>query len=47
MDKNLQRQMAFDEKLQKLLEEAQRFKPFNYDSIFRENNEFRKQHTLH
>ncbi len=39
--------MAFDEKLQKLLEEAQRFKPFNYDSIFRENNEFRKQHTLH
>jgi hypothetical protein len=21
-------------------------KPFNYDNVFRENNEFKKQHTL-
>ncbi len=38
--------MAFNEKLQKLLEEAQRKKPFNYDSDFIENNEFKKHNTL-
>jgi len=38
--------MAFNEKLQKLLEEAHGIKPFNYDSVFRENNELKKQHTL-
>jgi len=38
--------MAFNEKLQKLLEEAQGVKPFNHDNVFRKNNEFKKQHTL-
>jgi hypothetical protein len=28
------------------LEEAQGIKPFNYDSVFRKNREFKKQHTL-
>jgi hypothetical protein len=28
------------------LEEAQGVKPFNYDNVFRENSEFKKQHTL-
>jgi hypothetical protein len=28
------------------MEEAQGVKPFNYDSVFRENNELKKQHTL-
>ncbi len=45
MDKILQKQMAFDEKLQKLLEEAKRVKPFNYDSVFTKNIEFKKQNT--
>jgi hypothetical protein len=38
--------MAFNEKLQKLLDEAQRVKPFNYDSVLRENSEFNKQNIL-
>jgi FtsZ-binding cell division protein ZapB len=38
--------MVFNEKLQKLLEEAQGIKSFNYDNLFRENNEFKKQHIL-
>jgi hypothetical protein len=38
--------MDFNEKLQKLIEEAQGIKPFNYDNVFRENNEPEKQHTL-
>ncbi len=38
--------MAFNEKLQKLLKEAQGIKPFNYDNVFRENNELNKQNTL-
>jgi hypothetical protein len=46
MDKNLQKQIAFDEKLQKLLKEAKRVKPFNYDSVFTKNIEFDKQNTL-
>jgi hypothetical protein len=36
--------MAFNEKLQKFLKEAQRVKPFNYDNVFKENNELKKQH---
>jgi hypothetical protein len=40
MDKNLQKQMALNEKLQLLLEEARRVKPFNYDSVFIKNIEF-------
>jgi hypothetical protein len=32
--------------LQKLIEEIKKVKPFNYDSVFRENNEFKKQYTL-
>ncbi len=46
MDIYLQKQMAFNEKLQKLLEEAQGVKPFSYNNVFKENNEFKKQHTL-
>jgi hypothetical protein len=46
MDRNLQKQMAFNEKLQKLLEEAKRVKPFNYDNVFIENREFKKHNTL-
>jgi hypothetical protein len=45
MDMNLQKQMAFNEKLDKLLEETQK-KPSNYDIIFTKNSEFKKQHTL-
>jgi hypothetical protein len=37
MDMNSQRQMAFNEKLQKFLKEAQRIKPLKY--VFKENNE--------
>jgi hypothetical protein len=42
MDKNLQKQMAFNEKLQKLLEEIRKVNPFNYDYVFIKNNEFKK-----
>jgi hypothetical protein len=42
MDKNLQKHMAFNEKLNKLLEETQKKKPFNYDIIFGGNNELQK-----
>ncbi len=38
--------MAFNEKLQQNLEEAQGVKPFSYDSVLKENSEFNKQHTL-
>jgi hypothetical protein len=38
--------MAFNEKLNKLLEDIQKKKPFNYDIVFGENNEFRKQNIL-
>jgi len=46
MEKNLQKQMAFNEILNKLLEEIKKKKPFNYDTIFGENCEFRKQNIL-
>ncbi len=46
MDTNLQKQMAFNEKLKNLLEETEKKKPFNYDIVFIENNEFKKQNTL-
>jgi hypothetical protein len=42
MDKKLQKHMAFNENLQKLLEETWIVKPFNYDSVFTENNEYKK-----
>jgi hypothetical protein len=42
MDKNLYKHMAFNEKLQKLLEETRKVNLFNYDSVFIENNEFKK-----
>ncbi len=45
MDRNLHKQMAFNENLNKLMEETQE-KPFNYDIVFGENSEFRKQNTL-
>ncbi len=38
--------MAFNEELNKLLEETQKTKPFNYDIIFIEKNEFKKKNTL-
>ncbi len=38
--------MAFNEKLNKLLEDIQKKKPFNYDIVFGENNEFKKQSIL-
>ncbi len=46
MDKNLQKQVTFNEKLQKLLKEAHTIKPFNYDNVFIENNEFKKLNIL-
>jgi hypothetical protein len=42
MDRNLQKWMAFNEKLNKLLEETQNKKPFNCGTIFKENNEIKK-----
>jgi hypothetical protein len=38
--------MAFNEKLNKLLEEIQKKKPYNYDITFTKNSEFKKQNTL-
>ncbi len=38
--------MAFGEKLNKLMEEIQKKKPFNYDIVFTKNSEFKKQNTL-
>ncbi len=46
MDRNLQKWMAFNEKLNKLLEETQNKKPFNCGTIFKENNEIKKQNIL-
>jgi hypothetical protein len=46
MDRNLQKQMVFNEKLNKLLEKTQKEKPFNYDIIFGENSQLWKQNTL-
>jgi hypothetical protein len=46
MDINLQKQIAFIEKLSKLLEETHTKKPFNYDIVFGKNNELWKQNTL-
>ncbi len=38
--------MALNERLQQVLEQAQGIKPFNYDYVFRENNELKKKHNL-
>ncbi len=46
MDRNLQRQMVVNERLQQVLEQAKGIKPFNYDNVFRKNNELKKQHSL-
>jgi len=46
MDRNLQKQMAFNEKLNKHMEEIQKKKPFNYDIVFGENSELQNQNTL-
>jgi hypothetical protein len=46
MDKKLQNQLAFNGKLNKLLEETQKKKPFNYDIVFKKNSEFKKQKPL-
>jgi hypothetical protein len=42
MDKNIQKQMTFNEKLNKFLEETQKTKPFNYNIVCIKNSEFRK-----
>jgi hypothetical protein len=34
--------MAFDEKLNKLLEDTQKKKPFDYDIVFAKNSVFKK-----
>jgi hypothetical protein len=39
------KQVAFNDKLNKFLEETQRVKPFNYDSVFIDNSEYKKQNT--
>lgn len=46
MDRNLQRHKIVNERLQQILEQAQGIKPFDYDNVFNENNEFKKQHGL-
>ncbi len=46
MDKNLQKQMVFNEKLNKFLEEILLKKLFNYDIVFGENSEFKKHNIL-
>ncbi len=38
--------MAFNEILNKLLHEIQKKKPFNFDIVFKENSEFKKQNIL-
>ncbi len=38
--------MALNERLQQVLEQAHGIKPFNYDNVFIENNELKKQHSL-
>ncbi len=38
--------MAFNEILQQVLKQAQGIKPFNYDNVFKEKNELKKQHSL-
>ncbi len=38
--------MAFNQKLNKLLEETQNIKPFNYDIVITKNSEFNKNNTL-
>ncbi len=38
--------MAFNEKLNKILEELRRKKPFDYDIIFTKNSKFKKQNIL-
>jgi hypothetical protein len=40
------KQITFNEKLHKLLEETKKVKPFNFDSVFIENNEFKKKNIL-
>ncbi len=46
MDRNLQKQKVVNERLQQVLEQAKRIKPFDYDNVFKENNEHKKQHNL-
>jgi uncharacterized protein YdgA (DUF945 family) len=38
--------MAFNEKSNKLLKKTKGKKPFNYNTVFGDNGEFRKQNTL-
>jgi hypothetical protein len=43
MDRNLEKQMAFNKKLNKLLKETQNKKPFNYDIVFGEIMNYRSK----
>jgi hypothetical protein len=38
--------MVVNERLQQVLELAKGIKPFNYDNVFKNNNELKKQHSL-
>ncbi len=38
--------MVVNETLQQILEYAKGIKPFNYDNVFKKNNELKKQHSL-
>ncbi len=46
MDINLQKQMTFNEELNKPLKETKKEKIFKYDNIFIENDEFKKHNIL-
>ncbi len=46
MDKNLQKHKVVNERLHQVLKHAKGIKPFNYDNVFRENNELKKQDNL-
>ncbi len=37
---------VINERLQQILEQVQGIKRFNYDNVFREDNELKKQHGL-
>ncbi len=46
MDKKLQKQMVFNKRLKKILEEAKGIKSFDYDNVLKKNNELKKQYSL-
>ncbi len=42
----MQKQNIVNERLQQTIGQAQGIKPFNYDNVFKKNNELKKQHGL-